>query len=98
VLRFTSGTVAGGNEENGLVELDPEPQPKLVRTTVNNPNAAIPRSANFTDQHLFVVLIPSGIFESYIEQKLWSMRCRILWWAVSEKLIGPMESAEATAA
>jgi hypothetical protein len=53
--------VAGGNDVSGLVELDPEPQPKLVRTTVSNPNAAIPRIANFTDQHLFAVLIPSGI-------------------------------------
>jgi hypothetical protein len=80
------------------VEFDPEPQLRLVRTTVNNPNAAIPRIATFTDQHLFAVLIPGGILESYIEQKLWSIRWEILWWVVLEELLGPMESAGATEA
>jgi len=42
-LKWTSGAVAGGKEENGLLDDDPVPHPAAARTIATTENAAASR-------------------------------------------------------
>ena len=64
VLSFVNGTVAGGKEKNGLLELelDPEPQPAAARRMAAHPSAATQRTINLTSKSYILPSIRSSAF------------------------------------
>ena len=64
VLSFVNGTVAGGKEKTGLLELelDPEPQPAAARRRAANPSAATQRTIDLTSKSYTLSSIRRGAF------------------------------------
>ena len=65
VLSCVNGTVAGGKEKNGLLELelDPEPQPAAARRIAASPRAATQRTINLTAKPSALLSIRSRALE-----------------------------------